>query len=140
MTRKLSTALVVALVLTMAMSIAVFAQGPVEDAPYAPQDGTGYRFGRWGTGQAGVGRMADGAGRGTNFADADNDGTCDNFIDEDGDGVCDSCEGQNGQTMSRRNGGNRSGESAGVAGRRGGRDGNGTQGVGQRAGGRGGNR
>ncbi len=45
MTRKLSTALVVALVLIMSMSIAVFAQGSAEDAPYAPQDGTGYRFG-----------------------------------------------------------------------------------------------
>jgi hypothetical protein len=144
MTRKLSTALVLALVLMMALSVAAFAQGPAEDAPYAPQDGTGYRFGRSGNGQAGVGRMADGSGQGVNFVDADNDGTCDNFIDEDGDGVCDSCDGQGGQMMGQRSRGNQSGETAGMVGRSDGhgrgRGGNGTQGTGQRGAGRGGNR
>ncbi len=73
--------------------------------------------------------MADGSGQAANFADKNDDGTCDNFIDADGDGECETCEAQGGQAMGRRNGGNQSGETAGMAGRRGGRDGNGSQGA-----------
>lgn len=62
MSRKLTTALVFALVLTMALSVSAFAQGPS---------------------QAGTGACA-------NCVDANGDGVCDNWIDSDGDGVNDS--------------------------------------------------
>lgn len=140
MTRKLSAALVFALVLVMALSVAAFAQAPAQDAPIAPQDGTGNRFGQSGTSPAGVGRAADGSGQGVNFADVDGDGACDNFIDKDGDGVCDSCEGQGGQMMGQRSNRGQSDDAAATTMRRGGRGGNGQQGAGQRGSGRGANR
>ncbi len=63
MSRKLTTALVFALVLTMALSVSVFAQG------------------------AGP---ADGATTCATFVDANGDGICDNWVDVDADGVNDS--------------------------------------------------
>lgn len=140
MTRRLSTALVVALVLMMVMSVAVFAQGQTGDAPYAPQDGTGYRFGATANDQPGVGRIADGAEQGANFANRNGDGVCDNFVDADGNGTCDTYDAQGGQKMGQRNGGSQSNSAAGVGARRGGnrsedRGGSRRNGVGPQAGG-----
>ena len=134
MTRKLSAALVVALVLVMALSVAAFAQGSAQDAPYAPQDGTGNRFGQAGNGPGVGGRAADGSGQGMNFVDSDGDGVCDNFVDEDGDGVCDNCDGQGGQMMGRRNNRSQTNDD-GMGMRQGGRGNNGQSGNGgQRSG------
>ena len=112
MNRKLSTALVLALILALTTSVAVFAQGNGPSAagnqalqqgqPVAPQDGSGYRHGQ--TGEPGMARQATGTPNGSaaNFLDVDGDGQCDHFVDADGDGVCDSCDQSGSGQMARR--------------------------------------
>lgn len=89
MSRKLTVALVFALVLTMAVSMSAFAQEPGQ-----------------------------GAGACANFVDADGDGVCDLWVDADGDGFNDNAprygsqrqhaaqgrQGQNGQRPGLQNG------------------------------------
>jgi hypothetical protein len=111
MSRKVGISLVVAVVLVLTLALAAYAQagtpgsGPQngtgvcanfvdEDGDgvcdYAPQDGTGFQFGRMGRhamlGQGARGPQMMGAG----FVDSDGDGTCDNWVDANGDGVNDS--------------------------------------------------
>ena len=134
MNRKLSTALILALVLALATSVAVFAQdsGPVgsgyqamqQGQEAAPRDGTGYRHGLDGDDQ-GMARQGTGTpnGSGINFVDEDGDGLCDQFVDEDGDGLCDNCDQLGAGQMGRRGGRNQDGTGDGPMRRGGGRQG-----------------
>lgn len=102
MNRKLTTAIVLALILTLGLAVTAMAQGngPMNGAndscpqgefidansdgvcDNAAQDGAGMQFQRGNS-------NGSTASAGPNFADADGDGVCDKFIDEDGDGVSD---------------------------------------------------
>ena len=124
MNRKLSTALVLALVLALVTSVAVFAQGtPPADA--APQDSTGFRRGQ--SDAQGMARQGTGTpnGAAANYVDGDGDGVCDNFVDADGDGVCDNCDQVGSGQMARRGGRNQDGSADGAMRRGGGRQGGG---------------
>ena len=120
MNRKLSVAVLLALVLVLATSVTLFAQGNGPGTAnqqawqsgqiLASQDGTGNQYGRSNDGQWAPGRgTGTPTGLGANYVDEDGDDVCDHYEDSDGDGRCDNCTQEGTGQMMRRGGGNQDG-------------------------------
>ena len=97
MRKRIALIGVVVIVMMLALSAVVWAQGPTERTGESAPMGRGFRFqdaNTDGVCESFVDEDGDGVcdqmgTRGNRYQDEDADGVCDNFVDEDGGGVCD---------------------------------------------------